>query len=77
MTTTARTMTSQIATDSLLIADLVILGVFEDEFEVCELRGCYAAELYTRTDNRDGSTVRVCEGCADTQDVSCSDDINA
>jgi hypothetical protein len=66
MTTTARTLTSQIATDSLLIADLVILGL---EFLACDLCPLPAAELFSRIDNRDDSDVLVCEHCADRADV--------
>jgi hypothetical protein len=77
MTITARKATAQIATDSADLLDLVILGTLDDEFETCELGGHLAAELYTRTDNRDGSEIRVCEYHADNADVSCSDHIDA
>jgi hypothetical protein len=64
MTTTARQMTSQIATDSLLIADLVILGIYEDEFETCAICGHPAAELRIRLDE-DHNEVEACESCID------------
>jgi len=74
MTTTARQATAQIATDSADLLDLVILGI---TFEVCELCGLDAAELFNRIDNRDGADVLVCEHCADTADVSSSDHLDA
>jgi hypothetical protein len=76
MTTTARTMTRRIATDSRAIAALVIADTLED-FAACELCTLPSAELFERTDNRDGSTVQVCEHCANFADVSCSDDYDA
>lgn len=74
MTTTARQITRRIATDTAAIAGLVTFGIFDTEFETCELNGCTAAELFTRTDNRDGAEIRVCEWCADHGDVSCTDE---
>jgi hypothetical protein len=77
MTATARKATAQIATDTADLLDLVILGILEEDFEICELGDHLAAELYTRIDERDGSEIRVCEHCADTADVSCSDHADA
>jgi hypothetical protein len=77
MTITARKATVQIATDSADLLDLVILGIYEDEFETCEMGSHPAAELFERRDNRDGSTVLICEYHADYADVSCSDDYDA
>jgi hypothetical protein len=77
MTITARKATARIATDSADLLDLITFGTLDDEFETCELGDHFAAELYTRTDNRDGSEILVCEHCADTADVSCSDDYDA
>lgn len=67
MTTTARTATRRIAFDTAALFELVILGL---EFENCGLCGHPAAELFHRTDNRDGAPVECCEWCADHADVS-------
>ena len=67
MTTTARTATRNIATDTAALFELVIIGI---DFETCELCGHDAVELFDRIDNRDGSTVGCCEHCANTADVS-------
>lgn len=67
MTTTARQATRTIATDTAVLAELVVLGL---EFDTCELCGHFAAELFPRIDNRDGATVGCCEDCANTADVS-------
>ena len=40
------------------------------DFEICELGGHTVAELFLRTDNRDGQPIHVCEWCADHGDVS-------
>jgi len=46
-------------------------AIVENEtFETCELRGHTVAELFLRTDNRDGQPIYVCEWCADHEDVS-------
>jgi len=52
--------------DSADLLDLVILGI---TFEVCELCGLDAAELFNRIDNRDGADVLVC-GTAPTPPTS-------
>jgi hypothetical protein len=67
MTTTARQATRRIITDTDVLAALVILGA---EFETCELCTLPAAELFARTDNRDGAEIECCEHCANTADVS-------
>ncbi len=67
MTTTARQATRRIITDTDALAALVILGT---EFDNCEICTLPAAELFARTDNRDGSEVECCESCANTADVS-------
>lgn len=77
MTITARKATAQIATDTADLLDLVIIGLYEDEFDTCELCEMPAAELYTRTDVRDGSEISACEHCADHGDVSTTDDYDA
>jgi len=41
-----------------------------EAFETCELGGHTVAELFLRTDNRDGQPIYVCEWCADHGDVS-------
>ena len=76
MTTTARTMTRRIATDTTAIAELIINGVL-DELPDCDLCTLPTAELFARIDNRDGSEVQVCEHCADTANVSCADGYDA
>jgi len=73
MTTTARTATSQIATGTAALAELVIAGLFED-FDTCEICQLPVAELFTRIDNRDGAEIECCEHCADTADVSWIED---
>lgn len=67
MTTTARTASRRIITDTDVLAALVILGA---EFDTCEICEQAAAELFARIDNRDGAEVACCEHCADTADVS-------
>lgn len=47
------------------------------EIETCALCPTMTDDLYTRTDNRDDSEIRVCARCANTADVSCSDPIDA
>jgi hypothetical protein len=53
------------------------LAELEEGPEECEWSNHPAAELFTRTDNRDGSEIRVCEYHANHADVSYSDPIDA
>lgn len=71
MTTTARKATRRIITDTAAISALVLLGT---EFDTCELCELPAAELYIRTDNRDGAEIAVCEHCANHADVTWTDE---
>lgn len=102
MTTTARTMTRRIATDSAAIAALVINGPTvdlclecggttycaddcdcDDCLEACDMCGTPTAELteYTATitvgDHDETREVRICDGCANTNDVSYTADYDA
>jgi hypothetical protein len=77
MTITARKATAQIATDTADLLDLVVAGILDEDFETCAICELPTAELFERTDNRDNAEIRVCEHCADTADVSCSDDYDA
>ena len=68
MTTTARRAAGRIAATTRPLADLAVSG-----FDTCDLCPLAAAYLYARTDDRDGSEVRVCEHCADHAAVSYRD----
>jgi len=76
-TTIARQARIRFADATAPLAQLVIdtktqfdAIVEAETFETCELRGHTVAELFLRTDNRDGQPIRVCEWCADHGDVS-------